>query len=204
MPLDAEGPLRDHARYMPKVGTLGLDMMHRTCTVQVNLDFPSEADMVQEDARLAGAAAGGDRAVRQLAVHRGQAQRLSVATAAISGPTPTTHRAGMLPFVFEDGFGFERYVDRCSTCRCISSIATGNTSTSPAQSSATSWRQASRAAGRASRHGRLGGPSDHGLPRGAAEALLEMRGADGGPWRGLCACRRSGRAALRPDGLDAA
>jgi len=34
--------------YMPKVGTMGLDMMFRTCTVQVNLDFSSEEDMVKK------------------------------------------------------------------------------------------------------------------------------------------------------------
>ena len=60
--------------YMPK-GKLGLDMMLRTCTVQVNLDFSSEADMVKKF-RVAGAAADRHGAVRQFALHRGQAERL--------------------------------------------------------------------------------------------------------------------------------
>ena len=61
---------------MPKVGGYGLEMMFRTCTVQVNFDFGSEADMVKKFRVGAGAAAGRDRAVRQFAVPRGQAERL--------------------------------------------------------------------------------------------------------------------------------
>ena len=45
---DAEGPLPHHDNYMPKVGHVGIDMMYRTCTVQTNLDFSSEADMVKK------------------------------------------------------------------------------------------------------------------------------------------------------------
>ena len=75
----------------------GLDMMFRTCTVQVNLDFADEADMVQEAARRPGAAADRHRALRQLALHRGQARTASCPSARRSGATPTTHRTGMLP-----------------------------------------------------------------------------------------------------------
>ena len=97
-------------RYMPKVGSRGLDMMFRTCTVQANYDFASEADMVKK-------------------------LRVSIAlqplTTALFANSPFTDgrlngnlsergavwqdtdnaRAGMLPFVFEDGMGYERYVD---------------------------------------------------------------------------------------------
>ncbi|MGO4337249.1 glutamate--cysteine ligase [Labrys sp. KB_33_2] len=96
--------------YMPKVGVMGLDMMYRTSTVQVNLDFSSEADMVKK-------------------------LRVSLAlqpiATAIFANSPFLHgkpngflslrsevwrhtdldRTGMLPFAFEDGMGFERYVD---------------------------------------------------------------------------------------------
>ena len=74
--------------YMPKVGGLGLDMMLRTCTVQANLDFASEADMVAKFRTQPGPAADRHRPVRQFAVHRGQAQRLPVRRAPTSGPTP--------------------------------------------------------------------------------------------------------------------
>ena len=98
------------AGYMPKVGSLGLDMMFRTCTVQTNLDFSSERDMV---AKLRASVA------------------LQPVITALFANSPFTEgrpngfrsmrsniwldtdgdRTGMLPFAFEDGMGFERYVD---------------------------------------------------------------------------------------------
>ena len=78
IPMMPKGRYKIMTAYMPKVGKYGLDMMYRTCTVQTNHDFSSESDMVKKAARRAGAAAGRDRAVRQLAVHRRQAQRLPV------------------------------------------------------------------------------------------------------------------------------
>ena len=64
--------------YMPKVGTLGLDMMTRTCTVQVNLDYASEADMRRKLQVSLALQPLANRAVRQLAIHRRSAKRLSV------------------------------------------------------------------------------------------------------------------------------
>jgi len=78
IPLMPKGRYKIMSNYMPKVGQYGLDMMYRTCTVQTNLDFCSEADMVKKLRVVGGAAADRDRAVRQFAVHRGPAQRLSV------------------------------------------------------------------------------------------------------------------------------
>ena len=98
------------ARYMPKVGTRGLDMMFRTATVQANLDFASESRHGREAARRARAAAGDHRAVRQFAVHRRQAERALSARSEIWRDTDPA-RTGMLPFAFEPGMGFERYVD---------------------------------------------------------------------------------------------
>jgi glutamate--cysteine ligase len=45
MPWMPKGRYAIMRRYMPLVGSLGLDMMTRTCTVQVNLDYASEDDM---------------------------------------------------------------------------------------------------------------------------------------------------------------
>jgi glutamate--cysteine ligase len=98
------------ARYMPKVGTMGLDMMFRTATVQVNLDFASEQDMVKKlrvslalqpvataifaNSPFADGRPNGFLSMRsQIWLHTDAA------------------RTGMLPFAFEDGMGFERYVD---------------------------------------------------------------------------------------------
>jgi glutamate--cysteine ligase len=96
--------------YMPHKGQLGLDMMTRTCTVQVNLDFQSEQDMVVK-------------------MRIGMALQPIVAALFASSPflegkktgfqSYRSHiwqdtdpdRCGILPFVFEDSMGFERYVD---------------------------------------------------------------------------------------------
>src|SRR5438046_6114567 len=110
LPRMPKGRYKIMLNYMPKVGSLGLDMMFRTCTIQVNLDYSSEADMVKKF-RVG------------LALH-------PVATALFAN-SPFTEgkpngyksfrshiwedtdpdRTGMLPFVFEDGFGYERYCD---------------------------------------------------------------------------------------------
>src|SRR5690606_1636126 len=110
MPWMPKGRYKIMREYMPKVGSLGLDMMTRTCTVQVNLDVGSEADMVKK--------------------FRGSLALQPVATA-LFADSPFTEgrpngflsyrshiwtdtdndRSGLLDFVFEDGFGYERYVD---------------------------------------------------------------------------------------------
>jgi glutamate--cysteine ligase len=97
-------------RYMPKVGTRGLDMMYRTCTVQVNLDFASEADMVR---KLQVSLALQPLATALFAnspFTEGKPNGFLSARSEIWRDTDN-HRAGMLPFAFETGMGFERYVD---------------------------------------------------------------------------------------------
>ena len=96
--------------YMPKVGSRGLDMMYRTCTVQVNLDFSSEADMVR---KLRVSIALQPLATALFAnspFTEGRPNGRLSERSEIWRDTDN-HRAGMLPFVFEDGMGFERYVD---------------------------------------------------------------------------------------------
>ena len=96
--------------YMPKVGTRGLDMMYRTCTVQVNLDFASEADMVKK-LRISLAlqplatALFANSPFTEGALNGRLSERSEI------WRDTDNHRAGMLPFAFEDGMGFERYVD---------------------------------------------------------------------------------------------
>jgi glutamate--cysteine ligase len=105
-----KGRYRIMRAYMPKVGTMGLDMMLRTCTVQVNLDYASEADMVKKlrvslalqpiatalwaNSPFTEGKPSGDLSRRGRVWHH-------------TDPA----RTGMLPFAFEDGMGFERYVD---------------------------------------------------------------------------------------------
>jgi glutamate--cysteine ligase len=98
------------ARYMPKVGTRGLDMMFRTATVQVNLDFMSELDMVAK--MRVGLAL--QPAITALFANSpftdGKLNGLVSARSEVWRHTDPS-RTGMLPFVFEPGMGFERYVD---------------------------------------------------------------------------------------------
>ena len=97
--------------YMPKVGTRGLDMMYRTCTVQVNLDYRSRSRHGAQAARLDRAAADRHRPVRQFALHRRQAERHCCRTRSEIWRDTDNDRSGMTPFVFDQGFGFEQYVD---------------------------------------------------------------------------------------------
>ncbi len=96
--------------YMPKVGTLGLDMMSRTCTIQANVDFSSEKDMVDKirtsvalqpiiTAIFANSPFKEEKIVPYLSY------RSHVWT------NTDNDRTGILPFIFEEGFGYERYVD---------------------------------------------------------------------------------------------
>lgn len=109
-PVMPKGRYRIMANYMPKVGTRGLDMMFRTATVQANLDFADEADMVRK-LRVTVAL---QPVVAALFANSpftdGKPNGLLSARSEVWRDTDNA-RAGMLPFAFEDGFGFERYVD---------------------------------------------------------------------------------------------
>jgi glutamate--cysteine ligase len=109
-PVMPKGRYKIMANYMPKVGTRGLDMMFRTCTVQVNLDFSSEADMVRK-LRLSLALQPIATALfANSPFTEGRKNGFLSMRSEIWRDTDN-QRAGMLPFVFEDGMGFERYVD---------------------------------------------------------------------------------------------
>ena len=98
------------SRYMPIVGKRGLDMMFRTATVQANYDFASEADMVR---KLRVAVALQPLATALFANSPFTDGRLNGNLSDRSAVWQETDadRSGMLPFAFEDGMGFERYVD---------------------------------------------------------------------------------------------
>jgi glutamate--cysteine ligase len=97
-------------KYMPKVGGYGLEMMFRTCTVQVNLDYSDEADMVKKfrvgiALQPVATALFSNSPFREGLANGFLSYRSHIWT------DVDNRRAGMLPFVFDDGFGFERYVD---------------------------------------------------------------------------------------------
>ncbi|MGB6537177.1 MAG: glutamate--cysteine ligase [Xanthobacteraceae bacterium] len=110
MPTMPKGRYRIMAAYMPKVGSLGLDMMYRTCTVQTNLDFSSEADMVK---KLRVSLALQPLATALFAnspFTEGKPNGFLSFRAEIWRDTDND-RTGMLPWAFEPGMGFERWVD---------------------------------------------------------------------------------------------
>ncbi|MBS0540722.1 MAG: glutamate--cysteine ligase, partial [Proteobacteria bacterium] len=96
--------------YMPKRGKLGIDMMLRTCTVQTNLDFESEADMVKKFRVSLALQPLATALFANSPFVEGKDSGFKSFRSNIWTDTDPD-RCGMLPFVFEDGFGFERYAD---------------------------------------------------------------------------------------------
>jgi glutamate--cysteine ligase len=94
--------------YMPKVGGLGLDMMFRTCTVQVNLDFSSEADMVLKMRASLALQPIVTALYANSPFVEGKPSGLLSSRANVWTDTDVD-RTGLLDFVFDDGFGFEAY-----------------------------------------------------------------------------------------------
>jgi glutamate--cysteine ligase len=110
MPWMPKGRYRIMRDYMPKVGQLGLDMMTRTCTVQVNLDYASEADMAKKFRVSLALQPIATALFADSPFTEGRPNGyLSYRSHIWTDTDPD--RTGMLDFVFEDGFGYERYVD---------------------------------------------------------------------------------------------
>ncbi|MEM6481662.1 MAG: glutamate--cysteine ligase [Pseudomonadota bacterium] len=187
MPMMPKGRYKLMTDYMDRVGTMGKSMMYRTCTVQVNLDFASEADMVQK--------------LRVALALQPVATALFANSPFFEGQ-PNGHkswrsrvwraldddRTGMLPFVFDEGFGFEawaeyaldvpmyfvyrdgQYVDALG--QSFRDFLKGELPALPGETPTLSdW-------------------ADHLttiFPEARIKKFMEMRGADGGPWRRLCA-----------------
>lgn len=175
-------------RYMPKVGTQGLDMMYRTCTIQVNLDFSSEEDMRRK--------------------MRVSMKLQSLATALFSSSPFTegkpngllswrgdiwrdtdNRRSGVLPFTFDADFGFRHYVEwaldapmyfivRDDKYRDCTDITFRQFMGGALKGQIAEWQP------------NLGDWTNHLstlFPDVRLKRFLEMRGADGGPWRRICA-----------------
>ncbi|HSF95167.1 MAG TPA: glutamate--cysteine ligase [Thermohalobaculum sp.] len=174
-------------RYMPKVGTRGLHMMFRTCTVQVNLDFGSEADMVQKFRTALALQPVATALFANSPFWEGEpAGRLSYRAHCWQDLDPD--RTGMLPFVFEDGFGFERYVDYALDVPMYFVYRDGRYIDASGQS----FRDFldGRLPALPGEIPTLSDWADHLttiFPEARIKKYMEMRGADGGPWRRLCA-----------------
>ncbi|PWR19857.1 glutamate--cysteine ligase [Zavarzinia compransoris] len=173
--------------YMPKKGNLGLDMMLRTSTVQVNLDFASEADMV---AKLRVALALQPVATALFAnspFTEGRPNGFQSYRAHIWSDTDPD-RTGLLPFAFEDGFGFEAYVEWALDVPMYFVYRDDRYIDASGQS----FRDFldGRLPALPGEKPHLGDWSAHLttlFPEARVKRYIEMRGADGGPWKRLCA-----------------
>ncbi len=175
-------------RYMPKVGKHGLDMMYRTCTIQVNLDFSSESDM---------------RRKMQVSL------KLQPLATALFANSPFTEgrpngyvswrgeiwrdtdnqRSGLLPFAFAPDFGYRDYVEWALDVPMYFVLRDGH------------YHEATHVTFRQFMAGALKDSVPDGMPNIGdwtnhlstlfpdvrLKRFLEMRGADGGPWRRICA-----------------
>ena len=187
MPLMPKGRYKLMDSYMGTVGTHGTQMMRRTCTVQVNLDFGSEADMVQK--------------FRVGLALQPVATALFAASPFFEGKENghkswrsrvwrdlDAARTGMLPFVFEDGFGFEAWVEYMLDVPMYFVYRDGNYINALGQS----FRDFldGKLPALPGETPTMSDWADHlttCFPEARLKKFIEMRGADGGPWRRICA-----------------
>ncbi|WP_338037857.1 glutamate--cysteine ligase [Noviluteimonas dokdonensis] len=187
MPWMPKGRYKIMREYMPKRGDLGLDMMTRTCTVQVNLDFASEADMIKKFRVSLALQPIATALFADSPFTEGKPNGFLSYRSHIWTDTDPD-RTGMLDFVFEDGFGFERYTDYLLDVPMYFVYRNGE------------YLDASGKSFRKFMDGKLDiAPgslptlrdwSDHmttAFPEVRLKKYLEMRGADSGPWNRICA-----------------
>ena len=173
--------------YMPKVGSMGLEMMQSTCTVQVNLDFDSEATMVKMF-RISLALQPIATALWANSPFKDGKPSGYLSYRSHIWTDTDPDRCGTIPFVFEDGFGFERYVDYMldvpmyfvyrngvyidASGQSFRDFMNGTLPALPGQyPTEKDWEDHLTVA----------------FPEVRLKKFLEMRGADGGPWNRLCA-----------------
>jgi glutamate--cysteine ligase len=173
--------------YMPKVGSLGLDMMLRTCTVQANLDFADEADMVMKFRVSLALQPIATALFANSPFTEGKPNGWLSARAHVWTDVDAD-RTGLLDFVFDDGFGFETYARYALSVplyfvkrdgiyhdvagRSFAAFMAGELAELPGvRANINDW-------------------SDHIstiFPEVRLKQYLEMRGADAGSWSRLCA-----------------
>jgi glutamate--cysteine ligase len=187
LPVMPKGRYKIMLEHMPRVGTMGLDMMLRTCTIQVNLDYASEADMAHKFRTSLALQPLATALFANSPFLEGKPNGyLSYRSHIWSDTDP--HRTGMLPFVFEDGFGYERYADYMldvpmyfvyrdgqyidAAGLSFRDFLDGNLSILPGEKpTEADWEDHMSTA----------------FPEVRLKSFLEMRGADGGPWNRICA-----------------
>src|SRR5271165_4494880 len=185
IPVMPKGRYKIMTNYMPKVGTLGIDMMYRTCTVQTNLDFSSEADMVKKLRVSLALQPVATALFANSPFTEGRPNGYLSFRSEIWRDTDPD-RSGMLPFAFEPGMGYERYTDYALDVpmyfvkrgdryidvagRSFRDLMAGKLPELPGERATVSdWANHLSTI----------------FPEVRLKRYLEMRGADGGPWRVL-------------------
>ena len=187
IPVMPKGRYKIMTEYMKKVGTMGLDMMYRSCTVQVNLDFASEADMVK---KLRVGIALQPLATALFAnspFTEGKPNGYLSYRSHVWTDTDN-ERAGMVPFVFEDGFGFERWVDYALDVPMYFVYRDGKYIDVTGQSFRDFLKgELPGLKGELPTRGDWNNHLTTIFPEARIKNYMEMRGADGGPWSRICA-----------------
>ena len=187
LPVMPKGRYAIMLNHMPRVGGLGLDMMLRTCTIQVNLDYASEADMVKKFRVGLALQPVATALFANSPFTEGKPNGFKSFRSHIWEDTDPA-RTGMLPFVFEDGFGYDRYCDYALDVPMYFVFRDGK------------YLDAAGLSFRDFLDGRLSilpgekptlaDWTDHlstAFPEVRLKSFLEMRGADGGRWGRICA-----------------
>jgi glutamate--cysteine ligase len=182
IPMMPKGRYRIMTDYMPKVGRLGLDMMYRTCTVQANLDFSSEADMVKKLRVSIALQPVATALFANSPFTEGKPNGFLSYRSEIWRDTDAD-RSGMLPWAFEPGMGYERWTDYALDVpmyfvkrgdryidvagRSFRDLLAGRLPELPGERATVSdWANHLSTI----------------FPEVRLKRYLEMRGADGGPW----------------------
>jgi len=187
LPMMPKGRYAIMAAHMPRVGGLGLDMMLRTCTIQVNLDYSDEVDMVRKFRVALALQPLATALFANSPFTEGRPNGYLSYRSHIWADTDPA-RTGMLPFVFDDGFGYERYVDYMLDVPMYFVFRDGRYIDAAGQS----FRDFldGRLPALPGERPRLADWTDHlstAFPEVRLKSFLEMRGADGGPWGRICA-----------------
>ena len=187
LPIMPKGRYDIMLRHMPRVGSLGLDMMLRTCTIQTNLDYSSEADMVQKFRVSLALQPLATALFANSPFTEGKPNGyLSYRSHIWTDTDPA--RTGMLSFVFDDGFGYERYVDYMLDVPMYFVFRDGKY----IDAAGLSFRdflkgKLSVLPGEKPRQSDWIDHLSTAFPEVRLKSFLEMRGADGGPWNKICA-----------------
>jgi glutamate--cysteine ligase len=187
LPIMPKGRYAIMLSHMPKVGSLGLDMMLRTCTIQVNVDYDSEADMAKKFRVGLALQPLATALFANSPFTEGKPNGMLSYRSHIWSDTDGA-RTGMLPFVFEDGFGYERYADYALDVPMYFVFRDDRYIDAAGQSFRDFLRGELPAL--PGEKPRLSDWSDHlstAFPEVRLKTFLEMRGADGGRWSKICA-----------------